>query len=132
MSKLLGRDQILNAEDVSFEDVDVPEWGGVVRIRALTARERDAFEALIVRVEGKEIIRDRSNASAKLLAMTAIDEEGNLIFSQADVTALGNKSAEAMQRAVKVAMRLSGLSEEAAAEATENFTDDPSADSPSA
>ena len=37
----LSKDQILGAVDFSFVEVEVPEWGGTVRIRGLSAAERD-------------------------------------------------------------------------------------------
>ena len=51
---LLSKTAILCANDLQTEDVDVPEWGGVVRVRSFTGRERDAFEASMVRGEGKD------------------------------------------------------------------------------
>jgi len=44
---LLTKDAILAAEDAVFEDVHVSEWGGTVRVKALSGLERDRFEALI-------------------------------------------------------------------------------------
>ena len=42
---LLTRDLILKADDIQTREVEVPEWGGTVLIRALTGTERDAYEA---------------------------------------------------------------------------------------
>ena len=39
---LLSKSAILCANDLQTEDVDVPEWGGTVRVRSFTGRERDA------------------------------------------------------------------------------------------
>ncbi len=47
---LLTKDDILGADDLATEDVEVPEWGGCVRVRALTGTERDAFEAAMFRM----------------------------------------------------------------------------------
>jgi len=43
----LNKEQILRADDLKTEEVDVPEWGGSVRVRVLTGTERDAFESSI-------------------------------------------------------------------------------------
>ena len=51
----LTRDAILQATDLTFEDVAVPEWGGVVRVRGLTGTERDAFEASVVGRQGSNL-----------------------------------------------------------------------------
>ena len=41
---LLSKTAILCANDLKTEDVDVPEWGGAVRVRSFTGRARDAFD----------------------------------------------------------------------------------------
>ena len=40
----LSRDQILEADDLKTEEIEVPEWNGSVVVRELRGRERDAFE----------------------------------------------------------------------------------------
>ncbi len=128
---LLTREQILEAVDVGEELVAVPEWGGTVRVVGLTGDERDAFEAqLVSERQGKTHI-DLRQVRAKLAAAAVRDEAGVRIFSQADVDALGRKSAAALQRVFKVAQRLSGLSDEEAAELAGNSAGGPAADSPS-
>ena len=39
--KRLSKDDILGVEDLSTEDVEVPEWGGMVTLRELKGSERD-------------------------------------------------------------------------------------------
>lgn len=114
MSKvtILGRDQILSAQDLEKELVEVKEWGGAVYVRALTGTERDAFEASMVDQRGKSRTINLKNLRARLCALTICDEEGNRLFSDADVEELGKKSAAALTRVFEVAQRLSGLSQE--------------------
>lgn len=136
MSKvtILGREQILSAQDLEKELVEVKEWGGAVYVRALTGAERDAFEQSLVeeRVVGRgrrqETTRtvNMRNARAKLCALTICDEDGNRLFSDADVKELGRKSAAALTRVYEVAARLSGLTDEDMEELTGNSDDDPS------
>lgn len=95
---LLTRDQILKAQDLPSEDVPVPEWGGTVRVRALTGAERDAFEQSIVEQRGRSARMNLQNLRAKLVALTVVDEEGNRIFSDSDAKLLGKKSALALNR----------------------------------
>ena len=117
----LTRDQILAAEDLPAEDVDVPEWGGVVRVRGLNGTERDAFEASVVEQRGKKTRVDMANFRAKLSAKCLVDADGQRLFSERDVGLLGRKSAAALQRVFEVAQRLSGLSNEDVEELVENF-----------
>jgi len=109
VSKFLTRDAILKAQDLPTEEVEVPEWGGVVRVRGLTGAERDAFEQSIVEQRGKNTRMNLRNIRAKLVALTVVDEEGNRVFSDEDAEALGKKSAAALDRVFAVAQRLSGL-----------------------
>ncbi len=118
--RFLTREEILQVQDLPVEDVHVPEWGGWVRVRGLTAEERDRLEASILEGQGKHTRVKMENVRAKLVAMTVVDEEGNRLFTDEDVAALAKKSATAMQRVFDVAMRLSGLTEEAMEELAKN------------
>jgi hypothetical protein len=106
---ILSRDAILTADDLAFEEVEVPEWGGSVRIRCLTGTERDNFEASVYK-NGET--PDFRNVRAKLVAKTIVDEEGNRLFTDNDVKELGRKSAGALNRVWEASSRLSGLSED--------------------
>lgn len=106
---LLTRDVILQANDLPTEEVEVPQWNGSVRVRALTGAERDAFEQSIVEQKGKSTKMNLTNLRAKLVALTIVDEEGKRIFSDADARLLGEKSAIALNTVFEVAQRLSGL-----------------------
>lgn len=106
---LLSREAILQAQDLPTEDVEVPEWGGTVRVRGLTGAERDAFEQSIVEQRGKSTRMNLKNIRAKLVALTVVDEQGNRVFTDEDAELLGKKSASALDRIFAVAQRLSGL-----------------------
>lgn len=106
--KILTKDQILAAADLKKETVEVPEWGGSVIIGTMTGTARDAFEFSIYGqgADGKNI----ENIRAKMIAATAQDEKGRLIFNGAeDVIALGLKSVKALDRLFTVAKRLNGV-----------------------
>lgn len=129
---LLNRDDILNVADMSSEVVEVPEWGGAVRVKSLTGAERDRFEASIIERAGKKTKMNMANVRARLVALTVVDEDHKRLFRFADVEALGQKSASALDRIFDVAMRLSGMRDEDVEELIENFTSDPSENSTSA
>lgn len=128
---LLSRDQILKADDTQTREVDVPEWGGTVRVKSLTGRERDAFEESTIQGQGKKVRQNMTNFRAKLVALSVVDEENHVIFSQKDVAFLGIKSAAALQRVFNVAAELSGMTEKDVEELTENLDDDPNESSTS-
>jgi len=126
MSKkiILTRDAILKAEDLPRELIEVPEWGGSLYIRALTGTERDAFEASVVEQRGKSTKMNLRNIRAKLVALTVVNEDGERLFSDADIKLLGGKSAAVLDRLFEVAQKLSGLRDEDVDELAKNSDDD--------
>ena len=121
-TKFLTREQILAADDLQTEEVNIPEWGGVVLVRALSGAERDALEASMVRKNGKSMSVNMDNFRAKLVSMCVINESGKRIFTQADVKELSKKSASALDKIFGVAQRLSGLSGKDVGELMENLS----------
>lgn len=126
---LLTREQILAAPDIKDEIVDVPEWGGAVRVVAMSGHDRDEFEESMVVMRGRNRTMNLANFRANLVARSIKDEQGRRIFNDRDIVALGEKSAAALTRVVVVAQRLSGLTEEMVQELTTELKEDPSAGS---
>ena len=108
----LTRDAIFAAQDRAFEDVDVPEWGGVVRLAVITGSDRDAYEASMYEMKGKEIKLNRDDMRAKLLARAIVDENLKRIFTDADIRELGKKSSKVIERLFTVAQRLNGMTDD--------------------
>ena len=129
---LLSKTAILAANDLKSEDVEVPEWGGAVRVRSFTGRERDAFEASMVRGEGRDRKVDLTNMRARLVGLTVIDETGQRLFNDEEVDLLGAKSGAALDRVFAIAQKLNGLSGADVEELTKNSSGVPSAVSTSA
>ena len=129
---LLSKTAILTAQDLQTEDVEVPEWGGAVRVRSFTGRERDAFESSMVRGEGRERKVDLTNMRARLVGLTVIDETGQRLFTDEEVDLLGAKSGAALDRVFAVAQKLNGLSGTDVEELSKNSSGVPSAFSTSA
>lgn len=125
---LLGREQILAADDLPVEDVPVPEWGGEVRLRGLTGAELDEYQAsLVVQTSNGQQKTNLRNATAKLVSRCAVNEDGSPLFEPKDLLKLSSKSAVALQRLANVAQRLNGLTDDDLKELTEDFDDGPSA-----
>jgi hypothetical protein len=108
----LSRDEILASKSLRTEEVAVPEWGGSVLVRELSGRERDEWEASLAVQRGKTMVPDVANIRAKLAARTIVSDDGEPVFTQSDVAALGELSAAALDRVFDVASRLSGLNPE--------------------
>jgi len=107
---ILTADSILSADDLPKELVEVPEWGGEVYVRCLTAGERDDWEASVVSLEKNGKTKtDMKNLRAKLVARTVCDKSGKRVFNDSQIEALSNKSAAALDRIYTVAARLSKI-----------------------
>ena len=121
---MLTRESILNAEDLVREEVEVKEWGGSVFVRGLTGEERDDFEQDMLGDTTTKGKRQRTkNLRAALVVRAACDEEGNAIFQKQDITPLGRKSAQALNRVFEVASKLSGLGADDVEELVEDFSE---------
>lgn len=118
----ITRDAILAAEDLPYEDVEVPEWGGTVRVAGMSGKKATDFSAKLVKVNPDGSIQafDIDNFMAELLVLTLVDEKFKPLFNQDEVKALGEKSAAVLKRLSDIAMRLSGLTETAVKEKAKN------------
>lgn len=128
---LLNKSAILGAEDLKHEDVEVPQWGGSVRVRLMTGAERDEFRTFIADFKDGAPI---STFSAALLVNTCIDEAGARMFTMDDMDQLREKSGAALDVLTGAAMRLNGLGGAAEQETVKNSvsgqSDDSGSDSP--
>ncbi len=101
----------MGAGDRPREIVSVPEWGGEVIVMGMTGSQRDSLEASVVSQEGRKSKLNLIGLRAKVVARSIVDEQGNCLFSEGDVVALGGKSAVALQRVFEVGQRLSGMTD---------------------
>lgn len=103
------RDKILEAADLSHEDVDVPEWGVTIRVVSPTVRERARIVSAFM---GKDGSPDIEKMYPALVIATACDpESGDHLFTEADFEALSGKSGRAMETVAQAALRVSGMSD---------------------
>lgn len=115
--KVLSREDVLNASDCSPVPVDVPEWGGRLFVRPMPGSARDQFELETARLRraagGADALGGMTNIRARLVAASACDEAGKLLFTAADVEILGQRSGVALDRVFDVSRRVNGLDGEA-------------------
>ena len=104
---MLTRDQILQADDLRHVDVDVPEWGGTIRIRTMTGKERQKYQGIVADAKGKM----PADFMETFISLCAIDEKGKALFADGDVKALGEKSAVALNRVFEAALALNGTTD---------------------
>ena len=104
---------VFGLNDITSEEVQVPEWKTSVWVRSMTLDERDAWEASIVETKGGETKQNLKDFYSKLIVKTAVDEQGNRLFEDSDIPRLQKKSARAMGRIFKAAQRLNGIGQDA-------------------
>ncbi len=107
---LLTREQIIQAQDLQSEDVEVAEWGGRVRVRMMTGLQRDALSAALIGPGNKP---DLSTYRVRLVAACIVGEDGNPLFGPDEIAALGAKSGVALDRVYRVAERLNDTAPQA-------------------
>ena len=100
----LSIEQILQASDDAVEKVPVPEWGGHVFVRTISADERDTFELSFAEREDKRGMR------AALVAAALCDETGTpQQTTPAQIQALGGKASGPLDRVFTAVMRLNKM-----------------------
>lgn len=113
--KLLTMEEILSADDTVYEDLKIPEWGGTVRLQALTLGEREQYEQELQRRKAEVgDVEALENLRAKLIARTIVDEQGNNLFNYnkvAEMNKLGGRSAAVMERIFDWALKANGIGE---------------------
>jgi hypothetical protein len=121
--EFLDRDEILDYEDIETHVVPVPEWGkkAAVRLKVLSAAERDAFEASTVTVKGGKQKPNLANLRARLVARCMVDAKGERVFQSGDVARLGNKSSKALDRLFAKCQEINGFSDKDIEDLTEDF-----------
>ncbi len=103
--------EILAASDITEEDVDVPEWGGKVRIRAFTKARQQELRRMATDPRTGRI--DNEKLEMQIFIHGVITPS----FVPMQQTELKDKSAGAMDKVLTRIMAISGLTSEAVADA---------------
>jgi len=107
----LTRDDILGADDIERETVEVPEWGGEVLVRGLTAQQYIGMGFDLRDEEGLNTEKAQE-MMPKIVSLGVIDENGDCLFTVGDIKTLGRKSFGPIERISTTILRLSGLTTE--------------------
>lgn len=121
---------VREAARARIEEFDVPEWGGVVKLRVMTGTERDAYEAEIVGTRGgKDRRLNLFNLRARLVARCLLGEDDAPLFDwrkPADIDELGAMDAAGLDRVFKRVQEMNGLTEKDIDDLTGNSKAEPS------
>lgn len=106
---LLSVDQILAADDIPSEVVDVPEWGGQVKVRGLS---RGAFERItkaseiVIPATGPgqqaQVVKDEKKFSEQLFLSCVVEPQ----FNESHIEPLRDKSISALNRVYEAIARV--------------------------
>lgn len=120
----LSRDALLKAKGQAdlfpWEKVGLPELGGTVTVRAMSAAERDRFEA-------EQTARQETdggmieNFRARLVAKCLIDDDGNRLCSDDDADVLGGLPHHLVKRLFEACLRVNALGAGQVEALAENF-----------
>jgi len=97
--------------NLKIEAVSIAGMAEPVYVRAMTGRERDAFESSCFQQRGKNRELNTENLRAKLLVRAICTKDGERLFSDAEVSVLGDMPAAVLDELFTVAQRLSGLAQ---------------------
>lgn len=131
-SRIATKEEFLAAlkRGLAKEEVELPELGLTVLVWELTAPERIQYQETLtsskhrvpIGKKGRREIEIESHAAKGLLKLCALalkDENGRKLYEESDLV---DMPARVLQRIFTVAERLSGLGEEAEADAGKDFS----------
>src|ERR1035438_5325425 len=96
-------DRVLAADDLSTQEVQIPEWKESVWVRTMASGERGKWEAMCI------ANKDRFSETQwreQFLVIVACNEDGTSLFAESDVAALATKNAKAIDRIFEAGMKL--------------------------
>lgn len=103
------RDQIFAADDLDRETVEVPEWGVTLEVRTPDGATR----AKIAKIVGADEPNVELVYPALLIPTLFDPDTGEQIFTVDDADAVNAKSGLVLERLSEVALRVSGVTQEA-------------------
>lgn len=102
---LLSKQQIQDVDDLPSKIVNMPEWGGDVKIRTMSAKNRIDFEKINI------ANKSELETMIHLIMFSCIDDEGNLLFDDSDFEFLSGKSAKSILKLFQECIEMSTLSQ---------------------
>ena len=111
---LLNKQQIKEIDDLPMKILEIPEWGGELKIKMMNAKQRMEFEKLTekIKVPIENIIY--------MVIYSCVNEDGSLFFSIDDKEFLQSKSADVLCRIFKEAVSLSVMTDAGIEEKAKN------------
>jgi hypothetical protein len=115
---VLSVEDIITSDDRNTVDVEVPEWGGVVRVQSFTKAQQVAIRrSASASLTGGDIDVDEFERQVFLAGL--VDPE----VTPDQYNLLMEKNAQAMDRIVKEILRINGMAEDTEKQVAATFQD---------
>jgi hypothetical protein len=133
----LSREAILANAKLPIESVTVEEWGGEIRVRALSVKDAEDYRKSLMKktvskvngqtVTNYELDQEKSiTGQVRLVILSVVDDQGNPLFKPDDEAWLKDQSLTAIGKVANAANKISGLTNETAEDAAKNSEPNPS------
>lgn len=109
---MLTKEQLLKTVKRPSVKVEMPEFGGEILLRGISAGELMTFQKSIEKPSKKngEFEIDRETFGPKLLVRCIVDKDGNRVFADEEWESFNGWPVSAFQRATAAALKLNGYS----------------------
>ncbi|WUI00203.1 hypothetical protein OHR68_43175 [Spirillospora sp. NBC_00431] len=134
MSELLTHEQIIAAAeqpDVATKPVNVPELGGKVLVREMSAAVRNRFEATAATIRSGGDSRALDTVTAQIVAACVVDERGRPMLTVNEVKRIAASKPKAVFRLREAIVKISATDEEDLEDLEEVFVEGPNGPSTS-
>lgn len=109
---MLTREQILEADDLPTEELEVPEWGGTVVLRALNGEQREEIEVRSHKAKATGDALGWKGLKALVATYVVVDEAGKPLFTAKDVASLAKKSSTVLDRIFERVLTMNGMTKQ--------------------
>ena len=116
---LLNLEQLRAVPALETRDVDVPELGGTVRVRAWTGADRDEWNHLCLK-RPKDGDGDPRGIRAAAIVVSLVDEDGKRLLSAKDVAIVDEWADAAVETVWNVVRETNRIGNQAVEEAEKN------------
>ena len=106
---MLTREDFLKPVTSPVVKVEIPELGGHVHVRGMSARERSVFDRQFTTSRGAPNLKRQAQLRERLCLATICDDKGNLLFKDSAIDVLGRQPIIVIERVVAVAQPMCGL-----------------------
>lgn len=105
----LSRDDILQADDLPTDELEVPEWGGTILIRALNGAQREEIEIRSHKAKASGDALGWKGLKTLVATYVVVGEDGQPLFTSKDLAALAKKSSAVLDRIFEKVLAMNAM-----------------------